>query len=365
MSSSPHLSATLLICGLCAACTMNYEMAPTAGPCPPASVETESPDVSWIAPERSGDREAHEKWCRSVGPMAIDSTPSTRFVGWSELDSLAIVTWNLHGGAGDLLEFLNGELNLTCESGEAAVSDGFSPFVLVLQEIFRRSEQVPVATNDATVPPKLKEKPRATPRIDIVEAARRCGLSLFYVPSMRNGADDYEDGREDRGNAILSTLPLSGFMAIELPFEAQRRVAVSATVRRSDGDSLRAVSLHLDVASSLLRMMTTANSTRQRQGFGLLESLSLADCHPECDLATVVAGDFNTWSSNETVLRHFRRAFPESPAWNGEPTRSAYPADHIFFRVSGGSGIELVAGSYRRIQKKYGSDHNARIMWVR
>ena len=71
-------------------------------------------------------------------------------------------------------------------------------------------------------------QPRVTghERIDIVEAAGRLGLSLVYVPSMRNGSDT----DEDRGNAILSTEPLSDVAAVELPFERQRRVAIDAAV---------------------------------------------------------------------------------------------------------------------------------------
>ena len=46
---------------------------------------------------------------------------------------------------------------------------------------------------------------------------------------MRNGEPGVTS--EDRGNAILSTLPLSDLTAIELPLERQRRVALAR-----DGD---------------------------------------------------------------------------------------------------------------------------------
>jgi endonuclease/exonuclease/phosphatase family metal-dependent hydrolase len=75
---------------------------------------------------------------------------------------------------------------------------------------------------------------------DVVEAAHALGLNLRYAPSMRNGAL-----QSDRGNAILSSLPLEEAHATELPLVLQRRVAVSAAVTL-DGHKLRLVSAHLD-----------------------------------------------------------------------------------------------------------------------
>ncbi|MEN3339278.1 MAG: hypothetical protein V7647_2954, partial [Acidobacteriota bacterium] len=61
----------------------------------------------------------------------------------------------------------------------------------------------------------------------IEPVAAALGLSLYYVPSMRNGG---AAPHEDRGNAILSSLPLTDLAAYELPFERQRRVALGATI---------------------------------------------------------------------------------------------------------------------------------------
>ena len=72
------------------------------------------------------------------------------------------------------------------------------------------------------------------------------GLWIVYVPSMRNGRGDET---EDRGSAILSTLPLSDAVAIELPWVHQRRVAVMVTVSSRLGNApwhARMVSVHLD-----------------------------------------------------------------------------------------------------------------------
>jgi hypothetical protein len=279
---------------------MKHEQVPLpegrACPAPAAPEAATDIRLAWYSPIRSGDQKALGKWCTTVGPAVVDSLPTGRSRGWQAGDSLAVVTWNLHGGAGDLLDFIDVELGLSCDERSATPESLSFNFVLLIQEAFRRSEAVPAVADGSTVPPPLKEKPRSGPRADIAEVARRCGLSLFYVPSMRNGREEYEGGREDRGNAILSTLTLSDFIAIELPFEAQRRVAVAATVHNSRRDSLRVVSLHLDVASSLLRLLATGNSTRQRQGLaiedalleielaraGVADSSYEARCYPYC-----------------------------------------------------------------------------------
>ena len=81
---------------------------------------------------------------------------------------------------------------------------------------------------------------RRAPRADIVEAAHALGLNLRYVPSMRNGAE-----RSDRGNAILSDLPLSHAWAFELPLVLERRVPLAASLRLAGGP-VQLVSGHLD-----------------------------------------------------------------------------------------------------------------------
>ena len=131
---------------------------------------------------------------------------------------------------------------------------------------------------------------RASPPLDIVGQARRAGLSLFYVPSMRNGPPAQTD--EDRGNAILSTEPLADLTAIELPFERQRRVAVSSTIqiRGAVGEAwpLRLASVHLENTASARRLRVLAPEPRRRQAAGLLAVLPPT-------LPLLVGGDLNTW----------------------------------------------------------------------
>jgi endonuclease/exonuclease/phosphatase family metal-dependent hydrolase len=194
---------------------------------------------------------------------------------------------------------------------------------------------------------------------------------------MRNGNHQYESGREDKGNAILSTLPLSDAIAIELPFEAQRKMAVAATVHLGN-DSLRAVSAHLDVSATLFRTVVEGNSTRARQALGLLQGLAMAEgldpaatpggapdpeaVHP---IATVMGGDFNTWSARETAIRLLRDDFPESPPYDGQPSRGLFPTDFLFFRAGGDGRIELSGNRYRLVEDLYYSDHHALIAWLK
>ena len=59
------------------------------------------------------------------------------------------------------------------------------------------------------------------------QSPRALGLSLFYVPSMRNGGSE---SREDRGNAILSSLPLRRSRRLR----AAVRAAAAGRARRHD-----------------------------------------------------------------------------------------------------------------------------------
>jgi endonuclease/exonuclease/phosphatase family metal-dependent hydrolase len=132
------------------------------------------------------------------------------------------------------------------------------------------------------------------------------------------------------------------------------------------------VSVHLAVASTLYRTLTRVNAARLRQSLGLLEALALVETrgapvrpcgqlpHP---VATVAAGDFNTWSAGESAVDQMRVCFPDSPPWDGKPTHRSFPTDFIFFRTGGDLGIRYLEGSERRVEDRYNSDHHARIAW--
>ncbi|HEX6107480.1 MAG TPA: endonuclease/exonuclease/phosphatase family protein [Gemmatimonadales bacterium] len=183
------------------------------------------------APARPGDLRL-EGWRANVGEaVALDAPEPARAGGAS---ALLVLSWNVWIGRGRLAEVV-GRIG----EGEyhALGADPALPLVVLLQEAFRTDASVPARSN-GWAPREVAARVR--PREDVVETARALALSLRYAPSMRNGAE-----RSDRGNAILTRLPLEAAAAVELPFEYQRRVAVAATVTVG-GRRLRLVSAHLD-----------------------------------------------------------------------------------------------------------------------
>src|SRR5262245_44517830 len=230
--------------------------------------------LEWILATHA-DRIELDEWCRTVGPAIVDAAaaPATP----PRLDDLIVVSWNVEVGGGDV----------------DALLDRFGapgrPIVLLLQEAYRSGSAVPSLRADVEVPGRIAPTSRLGVRRSIEEIAVRRGLSLVYVPSMRNGHGDHA---EDRGNAILSTLPLAGPIAIELPFEHQRRVAVAANVTIADANGLpsplRLVSAHLDARASWRHGLLLWFG-RARQAAALVEAI-----HRD-HVATILGGDFNSW----------------------------------------------------------------------
>jgi endonuclease/exonuclease/phosphatase family metal-dependent hydrolase len=340
------------------------QAAPISSHCPEVTLPPEGGSPSdtlglrWYRPAENRDRELQEAWCSTVGEPAIALAPTGSFPAWTADSGLEVVTWNLQIGGGDFYRFVEQELGLDCLAERPSMAPGARPFVLLVQETWRHSEDLPVVEDSEVIPWTIdpEQKPALNP--DVVEAAGRCGLSLVYVPSARNGPDDGSRPREDKGNAVLSTLPLSSPVAFDLPLEGGRKVAVGATVTAPGGERLRAVSVHLDVASTLVRSLISGNQTRRRQAAGLLDGLEEAERDGLTYAATVVGGDFNTWAGNEATLKLMRQEFPESPTWDGRGTRGPYPTDHIFFRTRGDQAFDIEAAG--RIDDAHGSDHNAR-----
>ena len=163
-------------------------------------------------------------WCKAVGsPVFLE--PSVKETKLS-IDKLTLVSWNVHVGSGDIVQFIN-----DLQKGNLTDGEPVEHFVMLLQEAYRQDSSVPV-----NIPPSAKvgnnihvPTPRGS-RVDIITIARKHGLGLFYVPSMRNGRQENTNVPEDRGNAILSTIPISHPMAIELPLERQRRTSLAANI---------------------------------------------------------------------------------------------------------------------------------------
>ena len=197
-------------------------------------------------------RDRLEAWRANVGePVSLDLAPPVRVTA---VPHLAIVSWNLWIGRGRLREVV------------ARVRDATSaPLVVLVQEAYRADPSVPSRRGVRRAAGGFP--PRAIPRADIVELARELRLNLRYVPSMRNGA-----GPSDRGNAILSELPLADVQAFELPFVLQRRVPLLATLALPSGP-LHLVSAHLDPRGPAGASLV-GGAGRARQAGHLLDRLA-------------------------------------------------------------------------------------------
>ena len=179
------------------------------------------------------ERRRLEEWRRNVGEhVALDltSAPTEKILP----RGVIVLSWNLWIGRGRLSTVVR-----RIRNGDYATlgADPNLPLVVMVQEAYRSDASVP-ALQEGRVGRVLVAGLRE--QEDIVEAARALGLNLRYAPSMRNGPTS-----SDRGNALLSTLPLQNAHAIELPLVLQRRVAITASVVMGD-TPLRLISAHLD-----------------------------------------------------------------------------------------------------------------------
>lgn len=330
--------------------------APPAALC--RSVEVEAPDSASTGPLRwvHGPNPAMDPWCRAVGPAFAHVPP---VASAPDLTSdLAVVSWNVHVGAGDI-EALVRDLRNGSLDGQPTRS-----FLLLLQEAFRAGPAVPAhpgssaAGTERIVSGHGKRQDRS-----IDQVARREGLHLLYIPSMRNGGSG--DPPEDRGNAILSSFPLEDWEALELPLERQRRVAVAARIalgnREDDSTSVQVVNLHFDARSPWRRLYRSLGNWRAEQARAIVERYGKED-------VVFLGGDLNTWfgGRHERAVRILEGAFPHS---GRNLERATVPApwilpdlvlDHLFFRLPKGW-----SASYRVIENRYGSDHRPVLARIR
>jgi endonuclease/exonuclease/phosphatase family metal-dependent hydrolase len=339
---------------------------PTVSSPDPAVVEPScrfaaaSSGPEWIRPADPAERARLDAWCRAVGPPAILAPAGAETP--TGIDSIAVVVWNTNVGAARLRRLL-GDLRSGALAGDGPVEH----FVLLLQEVHRRGPDVPDPPAESSWARRIDGRSDEE-RIDVVELAREEGLHLFYVPSMRNGSPGDGEGAEDRGNAVLSTLPLDDLVAIELPVERQRRVAVAATVagRTSAGIpwKVRFVSAHLENRARWARVYRAFGAAQANQARVLVGGLERLSFVP----ATVVGGDFNTWlrGGDAGALEALRIRYPSLGVQPEGATRDlplflpGLRLDHLFLRLP-----REWSGRYEIMPDPYGSDHVPLLGWVR
>ena len=318
----------------------------------------EKTPILWLSPVGDGENRSLETWCRNNGPPVVKPNPAGDFSA-ANSDSIDILVWNVEVGDGWVTEFLDQNTEIDCDGSNSTMGGNGLHFVFLTQESLRRSDDIPEDVTKGGLLPRVGGNAHPGAILDIIQVADRCGLSLFYLPGSRNGAEKFAGLYEDKGNAILSTLPLSDFAGIELPFESVRRIVPVATVTTPGGRQVRVASVHVITTPPPWRVIMTGNTARERQSLGLINGLEKIES-VYGEISTVAAGDLNTFSNRETSLRKLRRYFSASPPPFGKPTRGPVQADHILFRQRAffeSMADHIVPGSYERVDELYYSDH--------
>jgi endonuclease/exonuclease/phosphatase family metal-dependent hydrolase len=259
---------------------------------------------------------------------------------------MRILSWNVNVGGGRLEELLPRLLD------EAARDE--MGLTILLQETFRTGEAVPESYPAALKVPKAI-RPRR-PAMDVHDIAATFGLSVAYVPSMRNGPATVLDEREDRGNAILSTEPIVDVQALELPFGKQRRVAVSALIAaRGATQPIRVVSTHFDT-----------NGDRAAQAAALSDRLMAF-----ADAPLFVGGDLNSRGGlDDNAVLALATRVPMASCGTGRTNRwplrldVLLPIGRLDFMFAGTSAEDLVSGC-ETLPDAYHSDHLPLLMTLR
>ncbi len=310
----------------------------------------------------SPDRTALDAWCGSVGHNLVrtHAQGSARRV-----DRLWVMTWNAKTGEGDVVRGVD-----VARERIAAAGGNPNHLVVLLQEAYTRENDPPGEEllergGEPTWPSRrIGDEAKRPESSDVEHVADELGMSLIYTPSMLNGKPG-AGPPEDRGNAVLSAIPIDSITILELPFEQQRRSVpvayFSGTNYRGDPWTLRVASVHLDLharGSRALGLWRT--SGRRRQAEGLVAGL-------RGPTPVVVAGDFNTsLSASEAAVLVMKEAFPRPSRHPTKPTSVVGPGgilkfrlDHMFFRVPD----EWRVG-YERMDEMLGSDHFPLLGWI-
>jgi endonuclease/exonuclease/phosphatase family metal-dependent hydrolase len=222
---------------------------------------------------------------------------------------LAVATWNMHAGRGDLAR-------LRYELASGVLTDGVpADYILLLQEDIEPSAHGALGT------------------------AAVNGLSSFFAP-VRGSAERMS------GNAILSTRPLLEPRVLTLQRERQPRSAVAATIRL-DAATLFVVDVHMENRLAWWRMLFS-DTARGRQATELLRELPQQG-------DGILGGDLNTWlGPREPAWRLMLQRFPDTPRDPPQPTfHDRLVLDHLFFDLPDGW-----TATRRVLKDAYGSDHH-------
>ena len=344
---SRHSLIALTLLSLCAATSLAIARPATAPdsavPATCAARESSS-SILWRVSNEADTREL-SRWCRAVGAPVFVAAPATPAPEPPSLDDLVTLSWNAHLAEGELRALIE-----KLKSGALTNGRRVSHFVLLVQELYRRGDEVPAF--DARDRSAFAIRRRDPDAFDVDDHAAALGLSMLYVPSMRNGPEL----REDRGNAIISTEPLLDPFALELPLARQRRVALGAAVhvQTIDGPKrLELIDAHLEPLSSPKSLWVFRNP-RPEQVRALLAVLDTPRYLDDAVAGVVLGGDFNTVQSGAGEdAYHLARAWSTSLAReDARNTHMMGRLDYLFFRLGAGW-----TAATRRLDERFGSDH--------
>ncbi len=312
-------------------------------------------EIRWYQSEDEDELAEQRLWHAAVGPPVL-LDPALP-VPPAPLDSLAVLCWNTHVGGG-AINYIIRQL----KTGVLTAGRPVNHFVILLQETYRDGPDVPPVPHPGTFyADDIFPAPDLGERISVTDVGRKHGLYTYYVPSMRNGDDEARP--EDRGNAILSTLPLDSFTAWELPIRIERRVAVGAAVEgvSSAGQKWRLffTNVHLDLRTNVRSIVRSMSGVRRYQIGFIMDNLPP-------DSTAVLGGDLNTWfgETREPAVMRVREDYPlpERLPTHGTLKFGAVlerQTDFLFFRLP-----QHWRAGYRRIDDTYGSDHYPLLGWI-
>ncbi|HKY22146.1 MAG TPA: endonuclease/exonuclease/phosphatase family protein [Vicinamibacterales bacterium] len=304
---------------------------------PSAAGSCRSGSLRWIAPADPEERKRLDSWCRGVGQAVVEWAPFNDRV--PALGEITFVSWNVHVGNGDIRAFVK-DLRAGLHTDNRKVGH----FVMMLQEAVR-TEGVPPFVDGASGAARIQAHIGGT--IDIIQISQELGLSLIYVPSMRNGSS-VEDPPADRGSAILSTVPLSEPVAVELPAERQRRVLVFAKLA-----DLSIGVIHLDALGGAKRLWIFFTPWLREVQVRSAEALLK-------DGPLVLGADLNTWHGiDEQAVRFLKKLGRPTPVSLERHGSGLRVLDYLFFRAGDGRRAH-----YRQLARRYGSDHRPLVGWI-